>query len=262
VGSGRDGRVLIECHAGCTQRQILDALERRGIPRSELFEWSEASPKGEAPNHPALKTRSHEAVRLIEEWDASPVWRTPALRGLINAAKLLEEELPPVRWAVPDLVPEGVTLLAGKPKTGKSWLALGLCIATASGGLALGAKRVEEGSTLYLALEDNKPRLQRRLRKLGAEGHRVRGLGMATRWPRIGKGCEEALEEWLAYSPDARLVVIDTLAKIRPPASGNNSYAEDYRALEPLLPIAARHTWRSSWFTTSARRAPTTPWMR
>ncbi len=43
-----------------------------------------------------------------------------------TAAELMAAELPPVRWAVPGIVPEGVTLFAGKPKLGKSWAALGL----------------------------------------------------------------------------------------------------------------------------------------
>lgn len=55
-----------------------------------------------------------------------------------TARDLMAEEPPPVRWAVPGLVPEGVTLLAGKAKMGKSWLVLGLCIATAAGGVGPG----------------------------------------------------------------------------------------------------------------------------
>jgi RecA-family ATPase len=55
---------------------------------------------------------------------------------------------------------------AGKPKLGKSWLALSLAEAIAAGGVAFGVKRVEQGKTLYLALEDNHRRLQGRLKKV------------------------------------------------------------------------------------------------
>jgi RecA-family ATPase len=68
---------------------------------------------------------------------------------------LLSLELPPVSWAIPDILPAGVTILAGKPKLGKSWLALSLAEAIAAGGVAFGVKPVEKGKTLYLALEDN-----------------------------------------------------------------------------------------------------------
>lgn len=59
-----------------------------------------------------------------------------------TAASLMALELPEIRWAVPGILPEGITLLAGKPKLGKSWFAFGLAIATASGGVALGTRSV------------------------------------------------------------------------------------------------------------------------
>jgi hypothetical protein len=52
--------------------------------------------------------------------------------------ELLAKVLPPVRWAVPAILPEGLTLLAGKPKQGKSWLGLSLALAIGLGGFALG----------------------------------------------------------------------------------------------------------------------------
>jgi RecA-family ATPase len=69
---------------------------------------------------------------------------------------------------------EGLTILAGKGKIGKSWLALGIAIAVASGGYALGSIKVEQGDVLYLALEDNERRLQKRLRQLVARFRRTR----------------------------------------------------------------------------------------
>jgi|SRR5215213_7285135 len=92
-------------------------------------------------------------------------------------------ELPPIRWTVPGLLPEGVALFAGKPKLGKSWLALGLAIAVASGGVALGAMPVERGEVLYFALEDNHRRLQHRLKKVLAGDTAPDHLRIATEWP-------------------------------------------------------------------------------
>jgi len=159
-----------------------------------------------------------------------------------TAADLMALEIPEVQWAVPGLVPEGVTLLAGKPKLGKSWLTLGLGVATATGGVALGTRRVEQGECLYLALEDNRRRLQKRLDKLLAGGLAPEGLHIALEWPRLDEGGTEALDKWLEAHPDARLVVVDTLKKVRPRTSGNRGvYDVDYEALEPLLPLAAAH---------------------
>ena len=78
----------------------------------------------------------------------------------IAATELWGKTFPAVRWAVPGLLPEGVTLLAGSPKIGKSWLALGIAVAVATGGIALGTIPVDPGEVLYLALEDTQRRLQ------------------------------------------------------------------------------------------------------
>src|SRR5918992_3521750 len=103
---------------------------------------------------------------------------------IFTAAELMAEDLPPVRWVVPEILPEGVTFLAGKPKLGKSWMGLGLGIAVATGGVALGTKQVEQGEVLYLALEDNKRRIQNRLNKLLAGRPAPASLHITTAWPR------------------------------------------------------------------------------
>ncbi len=171
-------------------------------------------------------------------------WLRPERNGRIpetvTAADLMAADLPPVRWVVPSVLPEGVTLLAGKPKLGKSWLALGLCVAVAAGGVALGTRQVEQGDVLYLALEDNRRRLQKRLGKM-LRGPAPEGLEMATAWPKLDEGVVEALGAWLGEHPEARLVAVDTLAKIRPRTRGQNVYQEDYASLEELLPLAAEH---------------------
>ncbi len=162
--------------------------------------------------------------------------------GTFTAAELMSEELPDVRWAVPDILPEGVSLLAGKPKMGKSWMSYGLCLAVATGGVALGTKRVEKGEALYLALEDNKRRLQRRLDKLLAGDSVPKGLHMAIAWPKADEGGVERIDAFLQAHPDCRLVVIDTLARFKPGSSGKRAqYDEDRDAVDPLIPLLAEH---------------------
>jgi RecA-family ATPase len=80
----------------------------------------------------------------------------------ITAAVLADKAFPTITYTVPRYIAQGVTLLAGKPKAGKSWLALNIAEAVANGGSVLGEK-VEQGDVLYLALEDNERRLKRRL---------------------------------------------------------------------------------------------------
>src|SRR5215203_5792958 len=142
--------------------------------------------------------------------------------GVFSIADLLSRELPPARWVVPDLLPEGVTLLAGKPKIGKTWLAQGLAVAIATGGVALGSKRVEQGEVLYLALEDQERRLHKRFKRLLTEDP-PRGLSAAVRWPTFDVGGAERIGDWCATHPNTRLVVIDTLKKVRPRTNGQRS---------------------------------------
>jgi hypothetical protein len=159
-----------------------------------------------------------------------------------TADDLMAEQMQPVRWAVPEIIPEGVTFLAGKPKMGKSWLALGLCVAVATGGVALGTIGVERGEALYLALEDNKRRLHSRLGKLLLGRPAPANLHIATAWPRLNEGGSELLNDWVAVHPNARLVFVDTHARFKPLTSGRRTdYDEDRAAVDPLGPIAADH---------------------
>lgn len=170
----------------------------------------------------------------VEEFDESP---PPTM----SATDLMAQELPPVKWVVPDVLPEGVTVLAGKPKLGKSWLAMAVGVAVASGGVALGTKPVERGEVLYMALEDNRRRLQKRLAKL-SPGDTPDGLNFATDWPRMDEGGAAGLERWLREHPDARLVVVDILKKVRPGTSPNKSvYESDYEAMEAMQRLAGEY---------------------
>ena len=89
----------------------------------------------------------------------------PARRSSWRADELLAETFPEPRWAVPGVLCEGLNLLAGAPKVGKSWFALDVAVAVALGGEALGRFSVEPGDVLYLALEDTPRRMADRLRK-------------------------------------------------------------------------------------------------
>src|SRR5262245_18590110 len=85
----------------------------------------------------------------------------------ITAAALQDQRFPEIRWMLTDLLPEGLTLLAGRPKVGKSWLALDIALGVGDGGSVMGSIRpASTGDVLVLALEDNPRRLQKRCHKL------------------------------------------------------------------------------------------------
>ena len=106
----------------------------------------------------------------------------------MDAADLLELDLPPLRWILPELLPEGTTVLAAPPKVGKSTLVYQVGVECAIGG-ELFNRRVTPGSVLYLALEDGRRRGQERLRA-ALEGRTMPRGRLEVRWScrNIGEG--------------------------------------------------------------------------
>lgn len=159
-----------------------------------------------------------------------------------TAADLMSTTFPEPRWAVPGLVAEGLNLLVGSPKLGKSWLCLGLAVAIASGGMALGKVGVDPGEVLYAALEDTPRRLQDRLQKVLHDEPVPDRLSFITALPRMPDAIGY-IEGWLEAHPEARLVIIDVLRKVRPPADTRSGmYADDYDVMSALKNLADRHS--------------------
>jgi hypothetical protein len=158
-----------------------------------------------------------------------------------TAEDLLAAELPEPRYAVAGLLPEGLGFMCGAPKLGKSWLGLALGIAVAAGGHALGTIEVEQGETLYLALEDNARRLQSRLRLLLKGAGAPAGLYLETEWPRLDDGGAEKLIRWLDQHPLARLVVVDVYPRIRPHSRDRNLFQADYEGASLLQALAVSY---------------------
>ena len=162
-----------------------------------------------------------------------------------TAAELWDMPVPAIKFAVPLYIAEGLTLLAGAPKRGKSWLALDLCVAVAWGGYTLGNQPCVEGDVLYCSLEDSPRRMKSRLRTFCQQAKRA--PPRLTIWygedlPRLGVGCEEALEEWIKAADHPRLIVIDTLNYIRPERSRDEDpYSYDYRSAILLQRLASVH---------------------
>lgn len=162
--------------------------------------------------------------------------------SVINMADLLSMDFAPIRWAIEGLFPEGLTIISGPPKIGKSWMGLDLCIAVAMGGYAFGRFKAHSGQALMLSLEDNERRLKDRLAK------RLNGVALnrnfhgTTSWRRLDDGGLEDLNNWLNTHPDTRLVIIDTIQKIKArPRSKGNAYENDYESYGELQRLALTH---------------------
>jgi predicted transcriptional regulator len=149
----------------------------------------------------------------------------------------------PIKYVVPGIIVEGLTLFAGKPKIGKSWLLLHAAIAVARGGFTLGDVHCAEGDVLYCALEDNARRLQSRLIKLlGLQEEWPARLKFWCEMPRLINGGLEQIKQWIATANHPRLIIVDTLALIRAPNRRDQStYDADYSAVKDLRDLAYQH---------------------
>ena len=155
----------------------------------------------------------------------------------IDGETLMSQSLTPLNFVVDTLLSQGLHILAGSPKVGKSWLALWLAVTVAKGE-AIWGMGVKQGTTLYLCLEDSPLRIQNRLFEITEDA--PASVHFSTSSDTLGKGLEEQLRAFLAEHPDTVLVIIDTLQMIRG-AGYDNTYANDYRDLSVLKHIADTH---------------------
>lgn len=141
---------------------------------------------------------------------------------------LLQEYYPEPQWAVHGLLPEGCHILAGKPKQGKSYLALHIALAVSKNKLCLGEYLVTAGDVLYFSLEDYAKRVQRRVQQLYEPDDAPHTIEFFYNAPKMYDGFAEGLIHTLEQRPNVRLVVIDTLRCIREASKEQyNIYQED-----------------------------------
>ena len=183
---------------------------------------------------------SHEVPKTINGHSIQPSW----CAKIVRASDLQTMTFPPVRHILPGYITEGATIVAGKPKIGKSWLTLDLCLGATADRFTLGTLKPTQGDVLYLALEDNNRRLKRRMSKIwpGANAAWPKRLALVTEWRRADEGGLEDIEDWCHSVTDPVMVVIDTLEKFRPIQNGKSAaYSADYAALTGLQKVAGKH---------------------
>ncbi len=156
---------------------------------------------------------------------------------LISSKELMKKDFPEPVWTIPDLIPSGLTILAGKPKVGKSWFCLHLANAVSQGGYAFGQIEVERQTVLYLALEDSQRRLKDRMIQLDYKPSN--NFFVTNESPKGPEGLL-FLREQLEENPDIKLIMIDTLFKFKKQQkNGNkNPYDVDYETMTPLQELA------------------------
>ena len=158
----------------------------------------------------------------------------------VSMEELYDTVYPIKKPLVEDLIYNGVYLFVGAPKVGKSFLMaeIGFCV---SAGIDLWGHKTNQGTVLYLALEDDYARLQQRLsRMFGIDV--AEHFYFATRSKNLNEGLEEQLKWFVQEHPDTRLIIIDTLQKVREPGGDTYSYASDYEVIAKLKAFADEHS--------------------
>ncbi len=202
--------------------------------------------KGDASDFLAAGGTKEQIISLAE---SAPFVRPDgqtAAPGLstLTVAELMNQHFVAPRWAIEDLLPEGLTLLTGAPKMGKSWMSLQIALAVSRGEKVLGDFLADKGEVLYLALEDSFRRLQQRVSILADDSKLVdnKNLIMCTELEGMENGGVTALESFLESHPNCRLVIIDTLPRfVPPPETKANAYQNDYKVYSKLQKLAIKH---------------------
>lgn len=165
----------------------------------------------------------------------------PALET-VSAAELQRMDIPPLQWVVERILPQGLTILCGAPKVGKSWAALDLCLSVALGRPFLGFAAHKAG-VLYLALEDGLRRLKTRLESVMDGSAAPGNLHLATAAQAIDTGLAAQMDDFMKKHADTRLIIIDVLARVRSASTARrpDGYRHDYADMAALQTIAQKY---------------------
>lgn len=156
----------------------------------------------------------------------------------VDAETLLSTPMSKTMFIVDGLIPQGVNVLSGASKIGKSWLMLWLGLQVAQ-GLRVWEMQTQECDVLYLCLEDTQRRIKDRLYNLTDTA--PSNLYFAVMCGLIGSGLEEQITEFLKDNPKTKLIIIDTLQKVRDSkgsAGKTGMYGNDYDDISSIKRIA------------------------
>jgi hypothetical protein len=173
-----------------------------------------------------------------------------------TSAYLLDQEtLEAPDFAVRDFIVDGTTQLFGKPKSGKSFLALQCALAVATGRplfdktIAMHAFAnhpqgfdTHMGDVLYLALEDSELRLQQRMRFIWGLGEKPKNLTLAIKWWRCDDGGLTSIENWIRSKENPRLIAIDTVAAFMGAQQHRGSaFRAEYLTFQPIWELSRQY---------------------
>lgn len=228
-------------------------MKPRSAPRQE--DTASNGTAREPPRQPSKWRISLDGETLLDgdpaelsaEEDDLTAGRLIRCAEMVTLGGMMATDYPEPNWVVPGIMSEGLNILAGAPKKGKSILALNLALTIAGGGEALG-KRVVATDVLYLSLEDKHRRIKHRAIKMLSKiqsslADSVQNrLTVATDWPRHDEGGIHAIDLWRNRVRNPGLVIIDTWARFSPAYKpAGSTYAQDSDAMAAVQRYVNRY---------------------
>ena len=217
-------KTALTTSVGADERQSIQKSTVNSIPTSEreINEEIENSEQSLEEMYRRMQRMTDpqylHTVSMTELYQTTYRSRPPIIEGLLHA---------------------GAYILAGAPKIGKSFLVAQIAYHVST-GRKLWEYEVHQGTVLYLALEDDFQRIQSRMfRMYGVED--TSDLHFATAAGKVGNGLDEQLANFMREHPDTKLIIIDTMQKIRETGGEAYSYASDYEIIGKLKAFADRY---------------------
>lgn len=172
--------------------------------------------------------------KITKRYERNLNMTTKTKLTVIDGETLMDMKLPPTKFCVETLLPQGICMLGGAPKIGKSWLVLDLCIRIAKGE-PIWSLPTKKGTTLYLCLEDPLRRVQERLNMLTDDVPPNAYFAIAA--GTLADGLCEQIRKFVSEHPDTVLVAIDTFQIVRTGCI-DTSYANDYGEVRQMKQLA------------------------
>jgi len=241
-----NGAIAFKCHHNSCKGKRWQDVRLLFEPDAYDDEWSDERIESGYQKHKKQKIEADMKIPLDGD-EVKQEKKKPKIRKLKTAEALMDKDLPdPIAYIGVDselpLLVEGTCILSAKPKLGKSWFALGMCLALANGDDFLGYK-TRQCSTLYLDLETSEVIQKRRLKRYLKGKPVPKNFYLETETDSIDNGFVEQIEAYLEQDPNIGLVVVDVFQIIRSPSKNfkETEYDHAYRDITPLNNLAQKH---------------------
>ena len=218
----------------------IDAKEKTALGASVGADAGQSIQKDSDNSIPVSEAKDNGEMENLEEmYRKMQRMADPRYLHTLTMTELFQtsyKSRPPI---IENLLHSGAYLLAGAPKIGKSFLVAQIAYHVSTGQDLWGCK-VHHGTVLYLALEDDFQRIQNRMFMMYGVND-TPNLHFATAAGKIGNGLDEQLENFMREHSDTKLIIIDTMQKIREVGGEVYSYASDYEIVGKLKQFADKH---------------------